>query len=132
MLASSHKVAALEGEGGNAGVSSRIRAAVAMAAPGDMSAYAQRTGVTPELAALISPMTHIDKDSAPMLLIHSTNDGTVPLAQSEAMLARYEELELATGLIKIDKGGHAFWNSPQWFGNVMEKALVFFKEHLGN
>ncbi|MEZ5385818.1 MAG: alpha/beta hydrolase [Prosthecobacter sp.] len=130
MLASSYKVAALEGEGGNPGVSSRIQAAVAMAAPGDMSAYAQRTGADAELAALISPMTHIDKESAPMLLIHSTNDRTVPIAHSEGMLAKYKELGLTGDLVKIENGGHAFWNSPQWFGEVMEKTAAFFKEQL--
>ena len=131
MLASSHKVAELEGDGGNAGVSSRIQAAVAMAAPGDMSAYATRTGARPELAALISPMTHIDADSAPMLMLHSTDDRTVPIAQSEGMLSKYKELGLPTDLIQIENGGHAFWNSPQWFGEAMEKATAFFKEHLG-
>ena len=131
MLASSHKVAALEGEGGNPGVSSRIQAAVAMAAPGDMSVYAQRTGTNAELAALISPMTHIDKDAAPMLLLHSTDDRTVSPSQSEAMLAKYKALGLTSDLIKIEKGGHAFWNSPQWFGDVMEKTAAFFKAHLG-
>ncbi len=131
MLASSHKVAALEGDGGHPGVSSRIQAAVAMAAPGDMSVYAQRTGAHAELAALISPMTHIDKDAAPMLLLHSTDDRTVSISQSEAMLAKYEALGLPSYLVKIEKGGHAFWNSPQWFGGVMEKTAAFFKTHLG-
>ena len=130
MLAASFKVQELEGDGGNPGISSRIQAAVAMAAPGDMTAYAQRTGADPEMAALISPMTHIDADAAPMLLIHSTDDRTVPIAQSEAMLAKYKELGLTTDLVKIPNGGHAFWNSPQWFPDVMEQTARFFHEQL--
>jgi pectinesterase len=130
MLATSHKVKELEGEGGSAGASSRIQAAVAMAPPCDMSRYAERTGADPALARLISPIAHVDADSAPMLMIHSTNDRVVPLAQSEAMLTKCRELDLIAEVVRIENGGHAFWNQNRWFDEVMNKTVAFFREHL--
>ncbi|MBM3855948.1 MAG: alpha/beta hydrolase, partial [Verrucomicrobia bacterium] len=50
MLATSHKVKELEGDGGNAGLSSRVQAAVAMATPAEMTRFAERSGVDPKLA----------------------------------------------------------------------------------
>jgi pectinesterase len=130
MLGTSSGEARLEGEGGNPGVSSRVQAVVAMATPADMSAFAERTKIEKGLAALISPVTHVTKDSAPVLLMHGTMDRTVPMAQSELLLATYRKAGARAELVKVDGAPHAFWNG-QWFEDSVARAAAFFREHLG-
>lgn len=131
MLATSAHVKELEGDGGNAGVSSRIQAAVAMATPADMSRFAERTGLEPAMTKLISPVTHVSKDSAPILLLHGTQDKLVPMAQSELLLEKYQKATVPAELVKVEDGIHAFWNNERWFGDTMERAVKFFEKHLG-
>jgi pectinesterase len=131
MLATSHKVTELEGDGGNAGVSSRIQAAVAMATPADLTRNLGRQNLEPTLARLVSPVTHVDKDSAPTLLLHSDADATVPYQQSELLLARLKEAGVKAELVKIPGAPHAFWNGEMWFNDVMQRTTKFFQEHLG-
>jgi pectinesterase len=132
MLATSHTAKELEGDGGNAGVSSRVQAAVAMATPADMSRFAERANPKPDakLTALISPVTHVSKDSAPVLLLHGTKDTLVPMAQSELLLEKYQKAGARAELVKIEGGIHAFWNGEQWFADTMKRTVAFFREHL--
>ena len=131
MLGTSHQVAELEGDGGHPGISSRIHAVVALATPADLTRYAERTGTSKKLAQLISPITHVDGQSAPILLIHSDNDGTVPYQMSVDLQAKYKEAGVRAELVTIERGGHAFWNSPKWFPDTMTRAKAFFDEVLG-
>jgi pectinesterase len=128
MLATSYKAKELEGDGGNAGVSSRVQAAVAMATPANMSAFGQRNGqaIDPKLIALISPVTHVDKDSAPILLLHGTKDTLVPMAQSELLLKKYQAAGVSAELVKVPDGIHAFWNGDRWFEDTMARTAKFF------
>ena len=131
MLGTSHQVAQLEGDSGNPGVSSRIHAVVALATPADLTRYAERTGTSKELARLISPITHVDDQSAPILLIHSDDDRVVPHRMSVELKAKYKEAGVRAELVTIEGGGHAFWNSRKWFPDTMTRAKKFFDEVLG-
>ena len=130
MLGTSDSVKELEGDGGNPGVSSRVQAVVAMATPADMTNFAERTKIDKALAALISPVTHVSKDSAPILLMHGTKDGTVPMAQSELLLEKYQKAGAPAELIKVDGAPHAFWNG-EWFDDTMKRSVEFFRKQLG-
>lgn len=130
MLATSSSVKELEGEGGSPGVSSRVQAVVAMATPADMTNFAERTKIDKALAALISPAAHVSKDSVPILLMHGTNDRTVPMAQSELLLEKYQKAGVPAELIKVDGAPHAFWNG-QWFDDTMKRSAEFFRKQLG-
>jgi len=130
MLGTSTTVAKLEGDGGNAGVSSRVHAVVAMATPADMTRNAERNKLDKELAVLISPVTHVSKDSAPVLLLHGTEDTLVPMAQSELLLEKYQKAGASAELVKIEGGPHAFWNGAQ-FDETMKHAVKFFRARLG-
>ena len=129
MLGTSYKVSKLEGAGGNPGVSSRVQAVVAMAAPTDFNVASERRQVDKETATLISPVTYVDKDSAPILLLHGEADALVPMQQSEALLARYQAAGASAELIK-NKGPHGFWNQGPMFTETMEHAVRFFREKL--
>ena len=129
MLGTSDGIARLEGDGGNAGVSSRVQAVVAMATPADMTRMGERIKMDAELAKLISPVTHVTRNSAPMLLLHGTKDGLVPMAQSELLLEKYQKAGARADLVKIEGGAHAFWNLEQ-FDQTMKLSLKFFREEL--
>ncbi len=129
MLGTSHAEPKLEGDGGNASVSSRVQAVVAMATPADMTRFADRSGMTKELATLISPLTHVSKDSAPTLLLHSDADKTVPMEQSELLLKKLSDAKVPVKLVKMG-ASHAFWNDAKFFDEVMAKSVKFFRERL--
>ena len=130
MLATSHSESKLEGDGGNSGVSSRVQAVVAMATPADMTRSAARHNLDKDVAALISPVTHVSKESAPILLLHGTRDNTVPMLQSELLLEKYKQAGVPASLVKIQDANHAFWNGEQWFGDTMKQAVDFFRTEL--
>jgi acetyl esterase/lipase len=129
MLGTSDAVAKLEGEGGNAGVSSRVHAVVAMATPADMTQGRVGGTLGAELARLISPVTHVSSKSAPVLLLHGTKDTLVAMAQSELLLEKYRQAGAKAELVKIENGAHAFWNLTQ-FDQTMVLAVKFFRETL--
>jgi acetyl esterase/lipase len=129
MLGTSDAAAKLEGEGGNAGVSSRVHAVVAMATPADMTQGRVGGTLGAELARLISPVTHVSSKSAPVLLLHGTKDTLVPMAQSELLLEKYRQAGAKAELVKIENGAHAFWNLTQ-FDQTMVLAVKFFRETL--
>ena len=128
MLATSHKAEKLEGGGGNPGVSSRVQAVVAMAAPTDLTATMERNGLTPDIARAMSPVTYVDRDSAPLLLLHGEADQAVPLRQSEIIFAKYQAAGAQAELVK-NPSGHGFWNQER-FTEAMERAAAFFREQL--
>jgi acetyl esterase/lipase len=130
MLGTSDHVARLEGDGGNAGVSSRVQAIVAMATPADLARMSAGGRLEADLARLVSPVTHVSKASAPVLLLHGTKDTLVPMAQSELLLERYQKAGAKAELVKIENGVHAFWNGAE-FNRTMTLAVKFFRETLG-
>ncbi len=130
MLGTSAKVASLEGDGGNAGVSSRVQAVVAMAAPTDMAAFGERVKMDKDMIALISPVTHVDRDSAPLLLLHGTKDTLVPLAQSELLEHKYRQAGVPVELVKFEGAPHGFWNRDPGFSDVIKRAVAFYRQTL--
>lgn len=130
MLGVSHKVAALEGAGGNQGVSSRIQAVIPMAGPSSMTRYAERMSISKELADLISPLTHVDADSAPMLIMHGEDDRTVPMEQSEMLQQKLQRAGVPAEVVRVAKGPHGFWNQKPWFDDTMSRAVKFFNATL--
>ena len=130
MLGTSYQAEKLEGAGGNPGVSSRVQAVVAMAAVTDFNAFSGRQELDKETAALISPVTYVDKDSAPLLLLHGDGDKLVPLKQSEILLAKYKEAAAPAELFTFKGAGHGFWTQDPAFTETMDRAVTFFREKL--
>jgi acetyl esterase/lipase len=109
-MGTSGDVKEIEGDLGSNGVSSRIQAVVDWFGPTDFTAMAQQSGRggmiqhddanSPEsmllggavqqnrdLAKTANPLTYIDKNDPPFLIMHGDNDTLVPLGQS-IMLAK--------------------------------------------
>ena len=83
-------------------------------------------GSDPEMAKLLSPVTHLDRDSAPMLLMHGGADKTVPIAQSQEMLERCKKAGVEADLLVVEGAPHAFWNMQQWSQETIDKSARFF------
>ena len=73
-----------------------------------------------------SPVTHVSKDDAPILIVHGTKDALVPYEQS----VKFDKLLDAAGvesiLIKVDGGGHG-----QGFNNevLQQRIATFLDRH---
>lgn len=95
----------LEGQGGHAGVSSRVAAVVDLYGPYDLTTeFARKAGPVrrflggktydqaPELYRRASPRHYLHQGAPPTLILHGTIDDVVPIAQSDALAARLAEL----------------------------------------
>jgi len=132
MLAVSSGTKELEGRGGNKAISSQIQAAVPMAMPSDLDNLfvRQRFKLTSDEAKLVSPTRYVNKDQAPMLLLHCKADRTVPYFSSSAFLLLCKGEGADIKLVEIKNGGHAFWHKSNGFEETLTAALPFLKKHL--
>lgn len=137
------KETTVEGRGGSPLQSSGLQAVVALAPATDLTQGAEPfpddaptvfLGVphseAPELWAFASPTTHVSEGAAPLLLIHSEDDGVSPVAQSFRLAERYSQEGAPVELVLIPGAPHAFWGFEEWFGDSMDRAAVFFRRYL--
>ena len=148
ILGTTHKVAALEGNGGSAGLSSRVQAValfnpvtdfVRMAKepgetePGNKSIH-QLLGATfsenPKLWARASPITYVDQDSAPTLFLHGTKDPYWQYHQSVDMMERLRAVGVHAEIFTAEGAVHAFFNRPPWYQPTLERMEEFFTKIL--
>lgn len=139
LLATTGDLASLEGSGGDAMSSSRIHAAVAMACVCNLGAgneavaafIGEPLSAHRETLRLASPVTHVSKGSAPLLLLHSRTDPVVEFAQSVEMEAAYRRAGAQATLRVIDApNNHAFWNDARFFPETMRHAVEFLRANL--
>ncbi|MEO7096820.1 MAG: alpha/beta hydrolase [Polyangiales bacterium] len=64
----------------------------------------------PQLAALASPMAHVDAKDAPFLLLHGVDDTIIPIKESRRFLALLKKAKVPSYLLEVegDKGTHGF------------------------
>ena len=78
----------------------------------------------------VSPLTHIDRMTAPLFIIHGANDPRVPLSEAEqihaAMTSRGRECEL----LVFGNEGHGLAQRGNR-AEAMPKAFAFLTKHLG-
>jgi acetyl esterase/lipase len=142
MLAAGGGRIELEGDGGNAGVSSDVQAVVAMGGaynlewkdvnPEFVSAVRDFLGEPSEArAAVASPARYVNSRSAPLLLLHSRTDPVAPFGQAVEMQQRYRQAGASVLLKAIDAPGvHGFWGSPHYFPEAKVLAVEFFRRTL--
>ena len=74
------------------------------------------------------PISYVTKDAPPFLLLHGTNDHTVPYTQGEAMYEALTEAGADADLIAIEGADHA---DLHFFQREVWKIIAdFFKEKL--
>lgn len=152
LLGTSAGVADLEGGCGSPEFSSSVQAVVARCAPSDFVRFRLDDEDTPgsvfwqlfggprsehdDLAQLASPVTHVHAGMPPFLLVHGTDDETVPYEQT-TLLADALQDNGATVVVRGVPGGHhsmlpdidAPWGNEPWT-DLGHEALAFFTEHL--
>jgi acetyl esterase/lipase len=85
----------------------------------------QKRNTAPEVFKESSPITYVDKQSAPFLIIHGTGDTLVPPEQSELLYAALKTAEVEVTLLMGYKLPHGFVNAahPGWYGAAMTEFL---------
>ena len=61
-----------------------------------------------EIARAASPLTHLTADDPPILTVHGTADGVVPIAQAEEFDAVARRVGARHELVRVESAGHGF------------------------
>ncbi len=100
--------------------SSRIQAAVPMAAPGDLTLYdittradmlARVFGVTTNINPVLikaSPITYVSRDDPPFLLFAGDKDPVISIKQSETLLQHLNNVGVPAQLVVVQNAAHCF------------------------
>ena len=116
-------------------LSARVQCVVVSAAPTDLAQYESSNvvsfmGAPARLAGVAyrdaSPITHIARSSAPVLLIHGDADELIPFRQAELMMQAANKAGAEVKLIRVPGGTHTFAQStsehaewPDIFGETV-------------
>ncbi|HEY6416690.1 MAG TPA: prolyl oligopeptidase family serine peptidase, partial [Acidimicrobiales bacterium] len=79
----------------------------------------------PDTYAAASPITHVDKTDAPMLIVNSTNE-LVPRSQADAMKAALDAAGVANEAIILPGTAHSRAYSSQ----VWDQTVAFLENYL--
>lgn len=147
LLATTAGLPEFEGAGGWKDASSRVSAVVSFFGPSDftrgwagfspgvLAAGIAFLGGGPEQRADVyrraSPITHVSKNAAPMLLVHGDADRVVPLEQSTRMAEALKAAGAEYKLIVVRNGGHGFSSGVSPSLSEIERAVIdWFDIHL--
>jgi acetyl esterase/lipase len=130
----------LEGDGGSAGTSSRVRAVVSFAGPTDLAQQfpiasnklvqdfiGGEQSEKQDAARRASPITYVNSGDPPMLLIQGTRDPLVPHAQAIAMAEALTKVGVP-GRVELMLGEGHGW--PQQHERVMRATFEFLDRNL--
>jgi acetyl esterase/lipase len=87
------------------------------------SIWTPATGDAVEARTLASPVNHVRKDMKPILILHSDNDRSVPIANALLMVDALKKVEAPLTFHRYPKAGHM-----QVTEEVIERALEFIKK----
>tara|TARA_B110000503_G_scaffold122828_2_gene187814 strand:+ start:1293 stop:2474 length:1182 start_codon:yes stop_codon:yes gene_type:complete len=131
LLGTTGEVPELEGTGGNPNFSSTIQAVFGIATPalGPSTSPERmaRFGFTKEEFNLLSPYQNIDQSSAPLFLLHGTEDEIVPPESAQELHDKYKELGLHVQLEWVPDEGHGFYEGKDF---AIFRATEFFISRL--
>src|SRR5579884_2864689 len=129
--------------GGNLDQSSRVQAVVDFFGPTDLTKMGDGHDKpdSPESkllggpvqenkdkAAKANPITYVDRNAAPFLILHGDKDNTVPYGQSEMLTEALRKAGVEVTLKKVEGAGHG----GPGFGTAENRQLIeeFFDKHL--
>ncbi len=73
-----------------------------------------------------SPVTHVSRNDAPILIVHGSKDPVVPFNQSERFFELLQKARVQVDLIQMTDGGHGGFQSRE----LEERIDAFFARHL--
>jgi acetyl esterase/lipase len=141
MLGTSGDVKKLEGDCGSPDQSSRVTCVIPFCGPANFLAPKKfESGRRPsavdsllggrieekrDQAKEASPITYVSKDDPPFLIVHGTNDSTVPFEQAEMFHEALKQADVDVTFVKIVGGGHGIGGDE-----VARRVRAFFEKHL--
>lgn len=147
LMATGWKNSKLQGESGNADLSSKLQAAIVMAGPLQMltSSVAERSqkpdsgsnsnvwlGATvdeePNLYRLADAFVQINRNSSPTLFMCGEHDKP---ERNEPSRKKLEAAGVWTGLKTYKDGKHGCWNQHPWFDQMVADMDEFFRIQMG-
>jgi len=146
LLGATNGLPKFEGDGGNPGTSSIVQSVVDIDGPatfidpgniekekkGPYDTNTRLIGGTyaekPEVWREASPITHVYRQSAPVLFINSSGDR--PFQQREEMSAKLKALGIASEIIVIPDSPHPFWLFHPWFDVTIQHVDEFLRKTL--
>jgi len=96
----------------------------------DMKMFAKTREEAPELYRKASPISHVDAKDSPILMIHGTEDETVPLSQSETLAAALKSAGVEHHLLVVPGGPHTFYLESKKL-DLRPQVFAFLEKHLG-
>lgn len=122
-------------------LSSRARCVVALAGPmdgtippanpGDMDVARALFGGTstqvPNVYRDASPVSHVDRESAPFLVVHGVRDTVVPVAHARRLVAALRKAGVAVEAVEVPGAGHDVFS----WDRVGTRVLAFLEQYLG-
>lgn len=135
-------LAEFEGKGPFQDQSSKVKAAIVMAATQDLVAsnegkknegallfFGGYLEDKPEVYKAASPITHVRAGVPPTLFIEGEKD-TLKIGRAE-MMEKLKALGIETEVHTLKHAPHPFWMSDPWCAETVDIAAAFFKKHLG-
>ncbi len=121
--------------------SSRVQAVVDVSGPTDFLANHDADGDAmlsnlfggdfkkiPDVWRDASPVSHVDKSTAPFLIVHGTHDDDVPIGQAQELYDKLQHSGVPVTFVKLDDG-HTF-QSPEARHRLAFESLEFFQHYL--
>jgi len=135
MLAVTGPKDGLDPQGPYGEFSCRVQCAVDLYGPADLSGrldlamLGKSSAQAPELYRAASPVTYVDRDDPPLLILHGTADKTVPVDQSRLFAAKLREAGARHELVIVEGAPHTFHLQPKQ-RDLRPLVLGFFDQHL--
>ncbi len=143
MVGYSADVPELEGNGGHAGISSRVQAVVNLYGPTDLTTpFATSNGTVVDFMGgkriadaqqqyeLASPITHVTKDDPPTLILHGAIDDTVPIVQADLLAKKLKVTGLTYHYDRLEGWPHTMDLAEVVNRRCRRLMLDFFDQHL--
>jgi acetyl esterase/lipase len=83
-----------------------------------------------ERARKASPVTYVDAEAPPFLIMHGERDEVIPIEQSRALHRKLKKAGAESRLVKVPKAGHGFNMPEAELRPLMYKVVKFFETHL--
>ncbi len=121
--------------------SSKVQAVVDVSGPTDFTTKTDMEELTflteffgttyannPDIWRLASPVFHVSKTNAPFLIVHGTQDESVPMAQAQELLDKLKAAGVPASLIKVNDV-HTF-RTPEARKQLALQTLAFLNRYL--
>jgi acetyl esterase/lipase len=139
LAGTSGDAAVLEGDGGWKEYSSRVQCVAAFNPACDFSRhFSNAVGdflggsaeEVPEAYRMATPASWLDENDPPMILLHGTDDKTVPYSQAVEFVSKLKALDITFELYSAQGKGHSWFSFPPDFVPTTRAMEAFFEKHL--